>query len=49
MVSENMKSQDLQMRKCLMELVKDARKSYFPHLKEKGLKKLKTDAEEEDQ
>ena len=29
-----------------MELVKDAQKSYFLHLKEKGLKKLKTYAEE---
>ena len=34
------------MTKRLMELVKDARKSYFLHLKQKGLKKLKTDAEE---
>ena len=28
-----------------MELVKDAQKSYFLHLKEKGLNNLKTDAE----
>ena len=34
------------MIKRLMELVKDARKSYVLHLKGKGLKKLKTDAEE---
>ena len=46
MVSENMKPQDLQMTKRLMELIKDARKSYFLHLKEKDLKKLKTDPEE---
>ena len=46
MVSENMKPQDFQMTKRLMELVKDARRSYFLHLKEKDLKKLKTDAEE---
>ena len=46
MVSENMKPQDLQITKRFMELVKDAQKSYFLHLKEKGLKKLKTDAEE---
>ena len=46
MFSENMKPQDLQMTKHLMELVKDVRKSYFLHLKEEGSKKLKTDAEE---
>ena len=46
MVSENMKPKDLQMTKPLMELVKDARKTHFLHLKEKGLKQLKTDAEE---
>ena len=46
MFRENMKPQDLQMTKHLMELVKDVRKSYFLHLKEEGLKKLKTDAEE---
>ena len=34
------------MTKCLMELVKDARKIYFLHLKEIGLNSLKTDAEE---
>ena len=34
------------MTKRLMELVKDARKSYFLHLKEKALKKLKTNADE---
>ena len=45
-VSENMKPQDLQITKRLMELVKDTRKSYFLHLKEKGLKKLKADAVE---
>ena len=28
-----------------MAIVTDARKSYFLHLKEKGLKKLETDAE----
>ena len=41
-----MKLHDFQMTKRLMKLVKDARKSYFLYLKEKGLKKLKTDAEE---
>ena len=46
MASENMRPKDCQMTKCLMELVKDAQKSYFLHLKEKGLKNLKTDAEE---
>ena len=46
MVSENMKPQDLQITKRLMELVKDPRKSYFLHLKEKVLKKLKADAVE---
>ena len=46
MVSENMKPQDLQITKRFMELVKDAQKSYFLHLKEGGLKKLKTNAEE---
>ena len=45
MFSENMKPQDPQLTKRLMKLVKDARKSYFLHLKEKGLKKLETDAE----
>ena len=34
------------MTKRLMELAKDARKSYYLHLKEKDLKKLKTNAEE---
>ena len=34
------------MTKRLMELVKDARKGYFLHLKQKGFKKLKTYAEE---
>ena len=34
------------MTKRLMELVKDAQKSYYLHLKEKDLKKLKTNAEE---
>ena len=46
MVSENLKPQDLQMKKRLMESVKDAQKSYFLDLREKGLKKLKTDAKE---
>ena len=46
MVSGNMKQKDLQMTKRLMELVKDARKSHFLHLEEKGLKQLKTEAEE---
>ena len=46
MAGEKMKLHDFQMTKRLMKLVKDARKSYFLYLKEKGLKKLKTDAEE---
>ena len=46
MISENMKPQEFQMTNHLMELVKDVRKSYFLHLKEKAMKKLKTDAEE---
>ena len=42
MLSHNIKPYQIEINSRMMELVKNARKSYFLELKEKGLKKLKT-------
>ena len=41
-LSHNFKPYQIEINNRMMELVKNARKSYFLELKEKGLKKLKT-------
>ena len=45
MLSHNIKPYQIEINSRMMELVKNARKSYFLELKEKGLKNLKTNVE----
>ena len=49
MLSHNIKPYQIEISSRMMELAKNARKSYFLELKEKGLKKLETivDAQQE--
>ena len=42
MLSHNIKPYQIEINNRMMDLVKNARKSYFLKLKEKGLEKLKT-------
>ena len=45
MLSHNINPYQIEMSSRLIELVKNARRNYFLELKEKGLKKLKSDAD----
>ena len=45
MLSHNIKPHQIETSSRLIELVKNARRNYFLELKEKGLKKLKSDAD----